>query len=120
MAPLVDLVFLQLIYFLLTWSFLLPAIRLQLPGGLNTDKEKHREIIVTVDRDRHIYVNLEQVSMGTLELKLREKLAESADSVVVFRGDKRISYDLFVRIADIAKRAGARNISITHQVEAEE
>src|SRR3989304_3340554 len=90
MAPMVDLVFLQLIYFLLTWSFMLPAIRLQLPGAMDTDREKHQQIIVTVDSNRNVYVNLEKVSIPTLGPKLQEEMAKSKERAVLFRGDRRI------------------------------
>jgi len=120
MAPLIDMVFLLLIFFLLSSSFVLPSIRLQLPTGTNTDKEKSQEINITVDRNRNIYVNLEKVSERTLRPKLTDKMAEAGENVITFRCDGRIPYRFAVKIIDIAKQAGARDISLVHQIETEE
>ena len=120
MAPLIDMVFLLLIFFLLSSSFVQPSIKLQLPTAMNTEKEKRQEIILTVDRNRSIYVNLEKVSERSLGLKLEEKMAEAGENVITFRCDKRIPWGFAVKIMDIAKQAGARDINVVHQVETEE
>ncbi|MFH0964008.1 MAG: biopolymer transporter ExbD [Planctomycetota bacterium] len=117
LTPIVDMVFLLLIFFMLSSSFLQPSIRLELPSGTNTDKEKRQEIIITVDRNENIYVNLEKVTLQTLGLKLQEKMAESGERSVTFRGDRRIRYEIFIKVADIAKSVGATTINAAHQIE---
>lgn len=117
MAPLVDMVFLLLIFFLLSSSFLQPSIRLDLPSARSNTKEKRQEIFITVDRNENIFVNLDRVTLATLGLKLEEKMAETGVRAVTFRGDRSIKYDLFVKVSDIAKRSGAERIDIEHMVE---
>ena len=120
MAPLVDMVFLLLIFFLLSSSFLQPSIRLELPSARSNTKETRQEIFITVDRNENIFVNLDRVTLATLGLKLEEKMDEMGVRAVTFRGDRSIKYDLFVKVSDIAKRSGAEQIDIEHMVETAE
>jgi len=117
LAPLVDMIFLLLIFFLITSSFLQPIIKIKLPGGESTERPKRQGITITVDRNQNIYLNLEKVTLETLKEKLEQKLAETGTRSVTFRGDSRIPYELFVKIADINKRAGAKDINIAHRIE---
>jgi len=120
MAPLVDMVFLLLIFFLLSSSFLHPSIRLELPGAQSRERQKKQQIFITVDRNANIFVNLDKVTLQTLPMKLEEKMAEMDLDSVTFRGDRRIPYELFVKVSDIAKRSGAERIDIEHLIEIEE
>ena len=69
MAPLVDMVFLLLIFFLLSSSFLQPSIRLDLPSARSNTREERQEIFITVDRNENIFVNLDRVTLATLGKK---------------------------------------------------
>ena len=120
MAPLVDMVFLLLIFFLLSSSFLNPTIPLELPSAWSMDKEARAEIYITVDHKERIFVNRDLVTLQTLGMKLEEKMAETGLAAVTFRGDRSIRYELFVKVSDIAKRSGAERIDIEHLVESEE
>jgi len=120
LTPLVDMVFLLLIFFLLSSSFLQPNIKLELPSGKNADVARRKEIIISVDANRNVYVNLEKVTLKALGGTLENKMEETGTRAVTFRGDRQIPYELFVKIADTAKRAGAEDINISHRIESEE
>jgi len=120
LAPLVDMVFLLLIFFLLTSSFPNPAINLELPTGTNTEKRKRPPIVITVDANENIFLNLDKVTLDSLKPKLRKLITETGERKVTFRGDRNIRYELFVKAADMAKSAGAQDINIVHQLEIEE
>lgn len=113
-APLVDIVFLLLIFFLLSSSYIQPSIKLNLPESKNQAIAKKQEIVVTVDETGTIYLNREPVVINELSRRLSH-LMETSRREIIFRGDRTITYDLFVHIMDIAKRAGAENIHISHQ-----
>jgi len=117
LAPLVDMIFLLLIFFLLTSSFLQPAIKINLPSSQSKEMPKQQPIIITVDANQNIYVNLEKVSLGTLKEKIEQKITETGTRAVTFRGDSVIPYELFLKIADINKRAGAKDLHLAHKPE---
>jgi biopolymer transport protein ExbD len=114
-APLVDIVFLLLIFFLLSSSYIQPSIKLNLPESKNQRIATTQEIVVTVDKAGTIYLNREPVVINELSRRLSHLMETTSRREIIFRGDRTIAYDLFVHIMDIAKRAGAENIHISHQ-----
>ena len=67
-APLLDVMFMLLLFFLLTSSFLKPAISLKLPVAGSKEKAKNRDIIVSVDKNEKIYLNRNEVGIDELPL----------------------------------------------------
>ncbi|MFH1674609.1 MAG: biopolymer transporter ExbD [Pseudomonadota bacterium] len=116
-APLVDIVFLLLIFFLLSSSYVQPSIKLNLPEAKNKETAQKQEIVVTVDKTGTIYLNREPVAFDELSERLGNLMKTTPQREIIFRGDRTIAYDLFVRIMDTAKRAGAEDIHISHQYE---
>lgn len=114
-APLVDIVFLLLIFFLLSSSYIQPSIKLNLPEAKNQNIATEQEIVVTVDKTGAIYLNREPVVINALSRRLSHLMDITSRREIIFRGDRSIAYDLFVHIMDIAKQAGAENIHISHQ-----
>lgn len=113
MSPLIDCVFLLLIFFMLSSTFLTPAIKLDLPtaaAGTNNTQE----ILITLNVDGEVYLNKQPSSFVQLGPQLAELLATSDDRVVTIRGDEAMPYENFVRALDIAKKYGAQHVNIAH------
>ncbi len=76
MAPLIDVVLQQLIYFMLTSSFIMqPGIKINLPAAVSTDNIEEKEIFVSVSAEGILFLGEKQVSVQQLEESLK-KLAE--------------------------------------------
>lgn len=114
MAPLIDIVFLLLIFFMLSSSFLRPAIKLDLPKAIQQEDVKRENLIVSVDTDQNIFVNTLESSMRTLEQDIASQLERTEKKSVHLQGDKEIPYGLFVQIMNKARLAGANQINIVH------
>ena len=117
MAPLVDIIFLLLIFFMLSSNFIKPAIKMELPKALFEEKLEKVDLVITVSRDNEIFVNKEKVEIDRLKRALVDKMANLGKYDVIFRGDKAIGYNTFVDILDIAKEAGAVSFSVEHDDE---
>ena len=117
MAPLVDIIFLLLIFFMLSSNFIKPMIKMELPKALFEEKLEKVDLVVTVDKDGRIFINKDETPFDDLKLKLEEKMAALGKYDVIFRGDKAIGYDTFVTILDLAKAAGATSFSVEHDKE---
>ncbi len=115
-TPLVDIVFLLLIFFLLASSFKNPSIKLSLPEAKNKGFQDIQKIIISVDASNKIFVNNQEVRLINLSNYLKKLMREQNVYSVIFRGDKSISFDTFVKVMDEAKRAGARYIHISHKL----
>lgn len=115
MAPLIDIVFLLLIFFMLTSSFLNPSLKLNLPSAKEQDPREPQRVIVSVDKSGNIFVNSEKASIETLRAQLTAKLERASEKSVHLRGDEEMHYGLFVQVMDLARQAGARQINIVHK-----
>ena len=117
MAPLIDIVFQLLIFFMLSLSFFSPVLRLDLPKAAQHDKREPERVVVSVDRAGSVFINAQQVPMGQLRGHLEAKLAQDSKKAVHLRGDQEMPYRLFVQVMDFARQAGARQINIVHESE---
>lgn len=107
MASMTDLVFLLLIFFMLTASFVTPS---GLPVNLPTSKASTIEVqkvSITVTKDLNYYINDKLVSKNTLEAELRP-LLKSVNGVVVLHIDERVPTKELVYVAGIATSLEAR------------
>ncbi|OGW69463.1 MAG: hypothetical protein A2036_01690 [Omnitrophica bacterium GWA2_50_21] len=115
MAPLIDIVFQLLIFFMLSSSFLNPALKLNLPKAIAQDETPREKIIVSVDKKGSLFVNTAPVPMDRLQSELSAKLAKEETKAVFLRGDADMPYKLFVQVMDISRQAGAQQINIVHE-----
>ena len=111
MAPLIDVVFLLLIFFMLTFAIQGQGLAISLPEGEETQKEE-KDIIVKIDRNNNLHLNDQQIHIDSLKSVLSEELLSRADKLVVIDSAPRVKYDLFARVLDISREAGAENFSI--------
>ena len=111
MAPLIDVVFLLLIFFMLTFAIQGQGLAISLPEGEETQKEE-KDIIVKIDRNNNLHLNDQQIQIDSLKSILSEELLNRADKLVVIDSAPRVKYDLFARVLDISREAGAENFSI--------
>lgn len=115
-APLIDIMFMLLLFFILTSSFVRPSISLKMPEASNKEKIEKQDIILSVDKDSNIYLNRQKVDLNELEKLLKQKLAHSKEKRIIFQGDENILYKKFVNVLDIVKRSGAKDINIAHEI----
>lgn len=117
MAPLIDVVFLLLIFFMLTSSFLQPSIPLALPKATAaTDEPPPAPVFVSVDTSGAVYLNQEPVTRESFASALSALLAGREDRTVNFRGDRTMPYEIFVALMAEARQAGAVQFNIVHEV----
>jgi len=115
MAPLIDVVFLLLIFFMLTSSFLQPSIPLTLPKAAASDNPPPAPVFVSVDTSGAVYINQDAVPRGNFSAALGSLLAGREDRTVNFRGDRAMPYETFVGLMDEARQAGATQFNIVHE-----
>ncbi|MCM8805155.1 MAG: biopolymer transporter ExbD [Candidatus Omnitrophica bacterium] len=121
MAPLIDVVLQQLIYFMLTSSFIMqPGIKINLPSAVSTDRIEAKEIFISVSAEGIIFLGEQQVSVEQLEYSLRNFGKNSPGITVVIKGDVRVPYGKIVKIMDIARTAGLSKIAIATMPQSEQ
>ena len=119
-APLIDIVFLLLIFFMLTANFIMrPGIKITLPVAKTAKPQEEEKIIVFISRENEIFLNDKRISTEALKTALREKLEGSRKKSVSLKADEKIDLGLAVKVMDIAKQAGAEGLVISTQIKDE-
>jgi len=117
-TPLIDMVFLLLIFFLLTSSFVLQeGIKIDLPSAKSSEIQQEKEIVISITKDNEIYLNQRQVDLETLSQGLVEIIKEDPNKPVVIRADKGIILEMAVKVLDIVRLSGTKRIVISTKIE---
>ncbi len=112
MASMTDLIFLLLIFFMLTSSFITPSgLPVNLPSSRASNIEVQK-VSVTVTRDLQYFVNDKKVSRGMLEPELKSRLTPGTGSVVLHI-DKDVPTEHLVYVAGIASSLEAKVVIAT-------
>ncbi len=107
MASMTDLIFLLLIFFMLTSSFVTPSgLPVNLPSSAASTIEVQK-VSVTVTKDLRYFVNEKQVTRGSLMAELKTKLS-APEGVVILHIDKSVATEELVHVAGIATSLKAR------------
>lgn len=116
-TPLVDLVFLLIIFFLLSTTFIVsPGIRIDLPETISQKIRKEpKEITLSVDHTCAVYVNKELVDLDLLVTRLVGIARENPDTTVFIRGDRNAGFGCVADILGMVKHAGLHRIAIMTQ-----
>lgn len=107
MSSMTDVIFLLLIFFMLTASFVTPS---GLPVNLPTSKSSTivlQRVSVTITKDLQYYVNDDKVTKGRLEMTLKNEL-QGKEGIVVLHVDKSVPVDHLVYVAGIATSLEAK------------
>lgn len=119
LTPLIDVVFLMLIFFMISTTFLREAdLQISLPEAATEPRAEVREPIeVTINREGTVFIAGEALlnsQVGTVTRALSEALGEAdpAATRVVIRADARAEHQLVVTVLDAAGQAGLRQVGI--------
>ena len=121
LTPLIDMVFIILIFFMLSSSFLKPVLKLTLPIAETQDIIDKKDVItITVDASKNIFIDDELVDFADFERIMSERLS-SIKSIkspkVTLSADKAIDYGFFVQIMDILKKLNVKDLALEHNRE---
>lgn len=118
MTPMIDIVFQLLIFFMLSSSFLTPALKMNLPKADSSQAPEQQRIIVSIDQSGRFFVNQEEVKQEMLKPKLAPLVARAETKAVFVRGDADMPYKYFVAAMDAARKAGATQVNVVHDPKA--
>lgn len=116
LTALIDIVFLLLIFFLLTSNFVeQEGVAIIAPEVQSKGTDSLPDTVVTIDHNG--VITLDGIVFGEQRLAeaLRHQLEKTSNDTVVIQADRRVQYDTVVQVIDIAKQAGARNFLLVTQ-----
>ena len=116
-VPLVDVVLVLLIIFMITAPLLYRGIDINLPrSAANTIKPDER-VVVSVTKDRKIYVDKDEVAVDHLESTLKRFHDRNPDVTIYLRADRSIAYGIVVQIMDAVKKVGIDKLGMVTEPE---
>jgi len=120
LTSLIDIVFMLLIYFMLTANFIVEeGIDIKLPQADQSaaQEEVTEEITVFVNNEGSTYIRGELVPESELMATLQEMIGDQPDRLVIIKADRTVVLNSAVRVMDIAKSAGAGRLCIATEKE---
>jgi len=116
-TPLIDVVFLLLIFFMITTTFVnSPGIEVDLPKASNSENPiQPQDVVVAIGLDGEIVFEHNKVSVSELAALLESKFTEKPDATVVVQADQEVFHGLVVKVMDVAKEAGFSKLAIATQ-----
>jgi biopolymer transport protein ExbD len=113
MTPLIDMVFLTLLFFMVNAVLSInPAIRVDLPRARSSLGAVGTDVVVTVQADGGVFIDERRVELASFGVQLRAALARAGVSSILLQADKSLSYERLVEVMDLAKLAGTSRISL--------
>ena len=98
MTPLIDLTFLLLITFMITFPLIEQGIPVQLPQGKAKELQEGPKVSLTVDAEGKVYVDEVETALDMVGPLLSGKLAEQPDLTVLVRADEGLAYGKVVAV----------------------
>jgi biopolymer transport protein ExbD len=120
-TPLIDIVFLLLIFFVLTSHFnVASGVPIRLPKVTEKAYDSNEQkIILVIDRRGRTYLKGELIDMKNLGPKLKGLVKKAGIVHLLLEADKNVKHGRVVQVMDLAKRAGVASIIIAAQWEPE-
>lgn len=113
MTPMLDIVFIMLIFFIVTTAFVKEAgVTVNRPEADGANAEPKANIFIGITQDGDIYMLKKKIDKQSVRTVLANLLAENPESQVVIQADKSSNSGLMLDILDAAKSAGVKKVSV--------
>ena len=117
MAPLIDMVFILLIFFLVNTSFVKESgIEVNRPSAATAQFQEKATIMVAIDKENRIFMENREIDVRAVRANIERALAENPNGGVVVIPDKISSAGVVISVMDGCRMAGAKNISLAATV----
>jgi biopolymer transport protein ExbD len=112
-TPMLDVVFIMLIFFIVTASFVKESgIDINRPDAATAERKERGNILVAITESGQIWIDRRQVDVRAVRANIERLHAENPQGAVVIQADENSKNGLLVRVMDAARLAGVENVSI--------
>jgi biopolymer transport protein ExbD len=116
-TPLIDMVFILLIFFLVTTSFVKESgVDINKPTATTAVSKEKATIMVGITEDNRIFMQQREIDARAVRVNVERALAENPDAGVIIVADKESLTGMVIRVMDACKLAGAENVSMAASV----
>ena len=112
-APLVDVVFLLLLFFMLTSRIAVePAIEIKLPESKTAVVQDEEDIVILITKEEMIYMEGEKINLSEILSTIKNRLNMECNVSVKIKADKDVSIGFLVKVVDEVKLSGVPGFSV--------
>ena len=116
MTPMLDVVFILLIFFIVTASFVKEAgIEVNRPEAATAVKKERANILVAISDKGEIWINKRRIDIRAVQANIERLKAENPQGTVVIQADQKSTTDTLIKVMDAARSAGVYDVSIAAQ-----
>lgn len=113
MTPMLDVVFIMLIFFIVTASFVKEAgIDVNRPEASTAVKKDRANILIAISETGEIWINKRRVDERAVQANIERLKAENPQGSVVIQADKKATTEVLIKVMDASRAAGAFDVSI--------
>lgn len=114
MTPMIDVVFLLLIFFMVTYTQAEKYAQTVSLARSSTSKQVNVQkiLVVTLTKQGDIYIGKEKISRDKLKQRLKEYVKTSKEKRIILRGDEYVNYGKLMELMDLAKNSGVKRVSL--------
>ena len=115
-TPMLDVVFIMLIFFIVTASFVKESgIDVNRPDAQTAVKKEKANILVAISENGEIWIDRQRVDPRAVRANIERLHAENPQGTVIIQADKLSRTEVLVQVVDAARQAGVFNVSIAAQ-----
>ncbi len=112
-TPMLDVVFIMLIFFIVTASFVKEAgIDVNKPEGQTAVAKEKANVLIAIDADGAIWIDRRQVDPRAVRANIERLHSENPQGTVVIQADKDARTGVLVQVMDAARLAGVYDVAI--------
>lgn len=113
LTPMLDVVFIMLIFFIVTTSFVKESgIEVNRPNAATADKKERANIMIAINENGEIWIQRRRIDVRSVRANVERLHAESPEGAVVIQADKSSKNGLLVEVMDQVRLAGVTSISL--------
>jgi len=117
LTPMLDVVFIMLIFFIVTASFVKESgIEISRPGASTATRKEKGNILIAISANDQIWMNRRQVDPRALRANIERMHAENPQGSVIIQADKEAKTGLLVQVMDAARSVGVKSVSLAADI----
>jgi biopolymer transport protein ExbD len=119
-TPMLDIVFIMLIFFIVTTSFIRETgVEVNKPEALTAEPRPQGNVLIAIRENDEIWMNRQNIELHEVKTEVERARAENPESAVVLIADKTARTGMLVEVMDQVQAAGITRISISANPEGE-
>lgn len=118
MTPMLDVVFIMLIFFIVTTSFVKESgVTVNKPYAPTASKKKNASIFIAIKEEGTIWVSKKEIDVKNLRSLIEDIRLENPEGQIVIQADKRSKSGILLKTIDAVKAAGVKDVSVAARVD---